>query len=319
MKEYKTFELTDKETGEVISTTKAEIKPGTQVGIKATTEEQRDSYKHKLELNKEIKAFIEENEGVFVHLMFKYGAPIFKELEEREPGSKCNTHVIRFMMLATCLTFGGKLFDSNKHRVKKSSLKNIWDTTSKNSINETYNLLLDCGYIYETEEGYIMINEDLIVKGAIENFEALRKQDYKFTYTRIFVDNLKDMYQGTEPKQRKHLANLFKLLPYVNFKYNILCANPTEIDKTKLELLDWTDLAKICGYNTDNASRLKKDLMKLKIFGYDVIGQFETGSGRTIKINPKVYYSGDDVSDVKELYNCDMFDMIEGYVKNYKK
>ena len=25
------------------------------------------------------------------------------------------------------------------------------------------------------------------------------------------------------------------------------------------------------------------------------------------------------VSDVKELYNCDMFDMIEGYAKNHKK
>lgn len=319
MSEYKTFELTDKETGEVISTAKQEIKQGSQVSIKVTTEEQRNSYKHKQELNEKIKAFIEENEGAFVHLMFRYCTPIFKELEEKAPGNKCNTHIIRFMMLATCLTFGGNLFDSNKNRVKKSSLKNIWDTTSKNSINETYNLLLECEYIYVTKEGYIMLNEEIIVKGAIDNFEELRKKDHSLTYTRIFVDNLRDMFKGTEPKQRKHLANLFKILPYVNFKYNVFCSNPTEIDKTKLELLDWTDLAKICGYNIDNASRLKKDLMKLKIYGYDVIGQFETGSGRTIKVNPKVYYSSDDVSDVRELYHCDMFDMIEGYAKNHKK
>ena len=186
MKEYKTFELTDKETGEVINSAKLEMKPGSQIGIKATTEQQRESYKHKQELNQAIKEFIEENEGAFVHLIFKYGTPIFKELEEKAPGSKCNTHVIRFMMLATCLTFGGKLFDSNKNRVKKSSLKNIWATTSKNSINETYNLLMECGYIYETEEGYLMINEDIVVKGAIENFEELRKQDHSFTYTRVF-------------------------------------------------------------------------------------------------------------------------------------
>ena len=308
MKEYKTFELTDKETGEVISTTKAEIKPGTQVGIKATTEDQRESYKHKLELNKEIKAFIEENEGVFVHLMFKYGAPIFRELEEKAPGNKCNTHVIRFMMLTTCLTFGGKLFDSNKNRVKKSSLKKIWDTTSKNSINDTYNLLKECGYIYETEEGYIMINEDLVIKGAIENFEELRKQDHSFTYTRVFIDNLREMYLNTEPKQRKQLANLFKILPYINFKYNVFCTNPTEIDKTKLELLNWTDLARLCGYEEKkHIAEFKKGLMNLKIYGYDVVGYFERSSGMTIIVNPKVYYGGDDVKDVKYLY--DLFEM----------
>lgn len=307
MKEYKTFELTDKETGEVISTTKAEIKPGTQVGIKATTEDQRESYKHKLELIKEIKEFIEENEGSYVHLLFRYGAPIFRELEEKAPGSKCNTHVIRFMMLTTCLTFGGKLFDSNKNEVKKSSLKKIWDTTSKNSINDTYNLLKECGYIYETEEGYIMINEELVIKGAIENFEELRKQDHSFTYTRVFIDNLREMYLNTEPKQRKQLANLFKILPYINFKYNVFCTNPTEIDKKELDLLDWADLAKLCGYDKSQVARFKKDLMNLKIFGYDVIGEFNRSSGMTIIVNPKVHYGGDDTNDVRYLY--DLFDM----------
>ena len=311
MKEYKTFELTDKETGEVISTTKAEIKPGTQVGIKATTEEQRDSYKHKLELNKEIKAFIEENEGVFVHLMFKYGAPIFKELEEKAPGSKCNTHVIRFMMLTTCLTFGGKLFDSNKNEVKKSSLKKIWDTTSKNSIYETYNLLKECGYIYETEEGYIMINEDLVIKGAIENFEELRKQDHSFTYTRVFIDNLRDMYYNTEPKQRKQLANLFKALPYIHYKYNIFCSNPTESDAEKVKPLNWTDLARLCGYDDKKqVARFKKDLTSLGIFDHSVIGQFDNKAGKIIVVNPKVYYAGDDVNEVKNLQQ--LFDWADG-------
>lgn len=311
MKEYKTFELTDKETGEVIDSTKLEIKDGSRVGINATTKDQRESYKHKQELNKEIKAFIEENEGAFVHLMFKYGAPIFRELEEKEPGSKCNTHVIRFMMLATCLTFGGKLFDSNKNRVKKSSLKNIWGTTSKNSINETYNLLMECKYIYETEEGYLMLNEDIVVKGAIENFEELRKQDHSFTYTRIFVDNLKAMYQGTESKQRKQLANLFKALPYINFKYNVFCANPTETDETKVEPLTWTDLARLCGYeDKKNIAKFKKDLTSLGIFDRSVIGQFETRAGRVIIVNPRVYYGGDDVNDIKYLYN--LFDWLDG-------
>ena len=310
-KEYEIFELTNKETGEVLGTTKVEVKAGTKVGIYAKSEAQREAYKQKQELIKEIKEVIAEDEGAFVHLIFKYGTPLFQELEAKAPGSKNNIHVIRFMMLATCLTFGGKLFDSNRHRIKKSSLKNIWDVQNRNSINETYDILKECEYIYETEEGYIMINEDLIVKGAIENFEELRKQDHSFTYTRVFVDNLKAMYQGTESKQRKQLANLFKALPYINFKYNVFCTNPTETNETKLELLNWTDLARLCGYDDKKqVARFKKDLMNLSVFDRSVIGQFETKSGRVIVVNPKVYYGGDDTNDVKGIQS--LFNFADG-------
>lgn len=302
-KQYETFELVNKETGEVLSSTRVEVKEGTQVGIYNKSEAQREAYKHKQELIKEVKEFIEKNEGSYVHLIFKYGNPIFRELEKKAPGNKSNIHVIRFMMLTTCLTFGGKLFDSNKHRIKKSSLKNIWDVQNRNSINETYDLLKECGYIYETEEGYIMLNEDLVIKGAIENFEELRKQGDSLTYTRIYVDNIKEMYQNTESKQRKQLANLFKALPYINFKYNVFCENPTETDETKIKLLNWTDLARLCGYeDKKQVARFKKDLMSLKICGYDVMGEFTRSSGKTIIVNPKVYYGGDDTSDVKYLY-----------------
>ena len=294
-----------KEHDETIKVTKEfELNPGDILFSKVITENQSEFAKQKQKLDKEIAEFIEANEGSYVHLFFKYGMPIFKELEEKAPGSKCNTHVIRFMMLTTCLTFGGKLFDSNNNRIKKSSLKKIWDTTSKNSINETYNLLLECGYVYETEEGYIMLNKDMVIKGKIADIiEELKKQDKDFTCTRVFVENLEEMFHGTEQRQRKQLANLFKALPYINFKYNVFCTNPTETDETKLDLLNWTDLAKLCGYEEKkHIADFKKSLWNLKIFGYDVIGQFERSSGLAIIVNPKVYYGGDDVKDVEYLY-----------------
>lgn len=306
--ELKIFNVT---TGEFSDSVYVEPKAGTQVSIRITTEEQREGYKQVLDFKDDLKNnitdFIARNEGAFVHLIFKYGQPIFKELEEKALENKCNIHIVRFMMLATCQTFQGNLADSNGHRIKKSSLKKVWDTTSRNSINETYDLLTECGYIYETEEGYLMMNEDLVVKGAVENFKELRGEDNDYTYTRVFIDNVKAMYEGTESKQRKQLANLFKILPYINFKYNVFCTNPTETDKKKLDLLNWTELARLCGYDETNVTRFKKDLMKLKIYGYDVIGCFERSSGKTIIVNPKVYYSGDDVNDVKYLY--DLFEM----------
>lgn len=303
MSEYRTYELTDKETGEVISTAKQEKKYGSQVSIKTTTEEQRNSYKQHEESVEAIKEAIAEDEGAFIHLIYKYGTVIFRELEERVPGNKNNIHVIRFMMLATCLTFGGNLFDSNKHRVKKSSLKRIWDVQNRNSINETYDLLMECGYIYETEEGYIMLNEEIVVKGAMKDFiKELQLEDGRYTYTRVFIDNVKEMYYGTEPKQRKQLANLFKALPYIHYKYNVFCTNPTEADAEKVEPLNWTDLARLCGYDDKKqVARFKKDLMSLNISNHGVVGEFTHGSVKIICVNPKVYYGSHDAQYVQDL------------------
>lgn len=309
MSEYKTYDLIDKETGEVIDSRTVETMPGRRTGISTSSEDQRDAYKHKLELDKEMADFIKENEGAFIHLIYKYGSVIFKKLEEKLSGNKSNIHIIRFIILATYMTFGGKLFDDDKHRIKKSSLKHIWDVSNRNSINETYNLLLECGYIYE-EEGYIMINDKMIIKGEITDIiNELKKDDNRYTYTRLFVNNIKSMYYGTEQKQRKQLANLFKILPYVNFKYNVFCSNPTEIDEIKLELLSWGDLAELCGYDRTNVTRFKKDLWNLKIYDHCVIGEFHCEAGMAICVNPKVYYGGDDVSDVRNLYA--MFKMCE--------
>lgn len=279
--------------------------------VKIVNKKQVEAIKRKSKNKSEIMEHIQENEGSFVHLMYKYGYPLMDKLQTECEGNKNNIHVIRFIQLATYSTFRGNLSDKNDNRIKRSSLGKIWHTTSKNSIKETYDLLKKCGYIYETEEKYIMISKELIVKGAIEDFKKLHKKDIDLTYTRLFTQNIQDMYEGTDSKARKQLANLFKVLPFINFKHNVFCGNPTETDPKQLNLYTWTELARLCGYeDKKQVTRFKKDLMKLRIHNYEVIGQFETGSGKSICINPKVYYGGNNIEDVKRLYT--MFEMCDG-------
>ena len=299
---YKRVQATDLDTGEVLGNALMKSNGSEQLVMKVVKENQVKAIKKKTKNISSISEHIEQNEGAYVHFIYKYGKPIMESLELKCGGNKANIHIIRFIQLATYSTFGGKLFDSNRNRIKRSSLKIIWDTTSKNSIKETYDLLIECGYIYETEEGYIMISDDLIVKGAIDDFKKLRKQDENLTYTRLFSKNIQALYEGTEPKARKQLANLFKILPYINFKYNVFCENPTETNENELKLYTWTDLARICGVDAKNVTRFKRDLWKLKIYGYNTIGEFTSGDGKAICVNPKVYYSGDNIEDVRNLY-----------------
>ena len=299
---YNRVQAINLDTGEVLGNAVMKDNGSEQLVMKVVNDKQVRALKKKTENQRNIADHIAENEGSFVHLIYKYGFPLMDKLQAKCEGSKANTHMIRFIQLATYSTFGGKLFDSNRNRIKRSSLKTIWDTTSKNSIKETYEILKECGYIYETEEGYIMISDELIVKGAIEDFKKLKKDDKDLTYTRLFSKNIQDMYQGTDPKARKQLANLFKILPYINFKYNVFCENPTETDEKELKLYTWTDLARICGVDAKNVTRFKKELWNLKINGHNIIGEFLSGDGKAICVNPKVYYSGDNIDDVRNLY-----------------
>lgn len=270
-----------------------------------------DKQIYRIKKNKDIEEmanFIEVNEGNYIHTIYTYISPYMLELEGN------NLDIIRMIVLASYLTFGGRLYDKNNNEIKKSSLKNIWDTTSRNSINKTYNKLKEVGYIYESEEGYIMINEELFNKGAIDNWKQLKKVNNSLTYTRLFADNIQDMYYNSKDTERKRLANFFKILPFVNFKYNVLCSNPTETEEIKLQLLNWKELALLCGVEEKNATRLKNDLMKLRIQGHEVIGMFITGSGKAICINPKVYYGGHDIEQVGHLYS--MFRMCD---KTFRK
>lgn len=299
---YNRVQAINLDTGEVLGNAVMKENSSEQLVMKVVNDKQVRAIKKKTKNIYDISEHIQANEGSFVHLIYKYGFPLMDKLQAKCKGSKANIHIIRFIQLATYSTFGGKLFDSNKNRIKRSSLKTIWDTTSKNSIKETYEILKECGYIYETEEGYIMISQDLIIKGAIEDFEKLKKDDKDLTYTRLFSKNIQDMYQGTEPKARKQLANLFKILPYINFKYNVFCENPTETDEKELKLYTWTDLARICGVDAKNVTRFKKELWNIKIYGHNTIGEFLSGDGKAICVNPKVYYSGDNIDDVRNLY-----------------
>lgn len=306
---YKRVQAIDTDTGEILGNILLK-ESSEQLILKVVNEKQSDAIKKKNSNNSDIIEHIQKNEGAFVHLIYKYGFPLMDKLQTKCEGNKVNIHIIRFIQLATYSTFGGKLFDNNRNEIRKSSLSKIWDTTSRNSINETYKLLIECGYIYETEEGDIMISEELIIKGAIEDFKRLKKDDIDLTYTRLFTQNIQDMYLGTEPKARKQLANLFKVLPYINFKHNIFCANPTETDKDKLIFYTWTDLAKLCGVDETHTTRFKRELFKLKIYGYDTIGEFKSGNRYYICINPKIYYSGDNIEAVDFLYKS--FEMLEG-------
>ena len=265
---------------------------------------QRDAFKAKMERENALKDHIDKNEGgEFVHFMFRYTESAFEKLELRCGGNKANIHIIRFIKLIVHLNFNNNLYDEDRNRIKKGNLGKIWDTkNNRKSVYETFEILKDEGFISETKEGYIVINEDIAKKGKVKDTIKSSGED-NIAFTRLLSSNIKDMYLKTDAKNRKQLANLFKIIPYINFRFNIFCENPLETDENEIIPLSWSELARKCGYDEKkHVSKFKKDLFNLSIGEHDVIGQFTSKSGYKIVINPKIYYGGSNIEDVKALY-----------------
>ena len=64
----------------------------------------------------------------------------------------------------------------------------------------------------------------------------------------------------TVKKEQFNQLEKLEQVQYINNQlkegYNVFCMNPQEVDEKKLDLLTWTDLARICGYDIDGIRNL---------------------------------------------------------------
>ena len=222
----------------------------------------------------------------YYHILYEYGKPLYPNLTPLERA--------RLLLLGSYLTYGHKLFDDNRNKIKKSSLTKIWNTSNRAEINKTFNKLKNLGYIDIDEEGYIVLNEELMVKGSVEPPKSK-------TYTRIFGEKLQDVWEATPVRKRKQLGYLVALIPYLHYDTNILVKNPAERDTDKLEPLSWTEIAEICGIEAEskNINRFMRDLTSFKWNTKQIVAEFGTRSPRKYRVlvNPILTYAGSSLKE----------------------
>ena len=123
--------------------------------------------------------------------------------------------------------------------------------------------------------------------------------------TRLFTENIQDMYYNTKESKRGYIGSLIQLIPWINTEFNILCSNPQETEESKLNLLTWEDIANICGYK--DIKNFKRNILALKIKDYDAVKCLIHGRGMAIYINPKLCYGGNNITNLSSL--CALFDI----------
>lgn len=119
----------------------------------------------------------------------------------------------------------------------------------------------------------------------------------------MFNNAIKELYETALPKEHKKLALLIDILPYVNLKYNIICKNIEEESIENIKSYTLKELCEIINYDKTHSSRLKSDLLKLKVNNQKVVAITNTSDTEIITINPIVYYKGTDLDDLEYLIN----------------
>ena len=135
-----------------------------------------------------------------------------------------------------------------------------------------FNTCLDNGVILEVGDGKYAVNQRYHFKGVTTSNKVVRSYSAK---VRQVYDEVK----------ASDLGLIYRMLPYVHFKHNGLCANPFE-DGENTQWFSMVGLAKTVGVSREYLTRR---LPKITFGNEYVIAKIRTGGETFFMFNPMVF------------------------------
>lgn len=251
-------------------------------------EEDMRNRKKQMEIRKskeDFKMYVDRECGSFYFLFYKL---INKGIDRQ--------YITRFIYLSTFMDYNNNLtYGNGKEEARYMNESDLMEVLklSKTETFRTKKVFIENELILIDENSKLSINIKYCLKGKIE---GNKNKSHK---VRIFEQGIREIYERSLPREHKKIALLFEILPYVNFKYNIICTNINCEMLQEINALTIKDICKLINYSENQSSRLKKELLSLKVNNEFVCLLEMTGVSETITINPKVYYKGGELEDLQ--------------------
>ena len=241
--------------------------------VKVATKEKQELM-GKLNQDDEFKEYIKANYGSFYFYFYK------RLLDKIEP-----------QYLTRYANYKNKLIENNKTRsipIRENDLQYILKL-GRAETYKTKTVLLN-NKLISINNDVVEINSKYCKKGEIMKNKNIEK-------TRVFNNAIRELYENSLPREHKKLALLFQMLPYINLKWNIVCKDITEEIRENVEPYSIKELMLIL--NQTNVTRFKNDLLNLTVGGESVVLIQLASNNNCITINPKIYYKGTQLDDLK--------------------
>lgn len=278
----------NKNTGEVTEVDTTHAPKGTIY----YTPEQQKAYKQRKQ-NEQASYFRRKNNEPL-------GDFFFVPIEESFDGVSPET-VTRLIYLNTFTKFNdNSLMLTQRTPMRYKDLATVLNV-SKSTVTRFWNEVYP-HYLTMQDDSLLFVNKDLFKMGSLG-----RKKKY-IDYQKFYIDGIRKLYNSTTKSNHKHLGYLFKLLPYVNLEYNLICHNPKEKNLNNISLMSMKEFCKQIGYDITHLDRL---LYTYRNVSFDVDGHKERfctivydgieKQNAKICINPHILYCGSNYERVKIL------------------
>lgn len=272
-------------------------------GLKFSEEEDRDNYNKQLNRQQADsttkKYYNRSKEDKFIWMIYKLYQSINKHEEILS-----SSDLTRLIYMATFVDWKGRLMETEQTPMTKEKLKEKL-RLSRNKFADFYKKIIDLYILIEyidKEDNTVIyyINSEYFFKGELDDPKVF---DNNQRCTRLFTKEIQHLYESTTVKSHKTLSVLFRTIPYLNIKYNIVCKNPDELSAELIKPMTMRELADILGYSEKRIQELRKEFTNIKTTDNKYLIVFTTSNWNInyskIIINPKVIYGGIDYKVVE--------------------
>lgn len=203
----------------------------------------------------------------------------------------------RTVYLAAHLDFDSDtLWATRRRPVKRSELHKVMRLSE--SATDTFWKVVRDKFFFRDNDGTLHTKGQAFAMGRLSASLSVE-------YQKLYIAAVKELYEKISSRQHKRLGYALKMLPYLNFEYNILCHNPTVTIYDEIEPLTVSEFCEKVGFDKTHASQLAADYGKMT---FTVDGMQEVfckfmGNGRDVTtahiyINPRLIFKGEDLQNV---------------------
>jgi hypothetical protein len=184
-------------------------------------------------------------------------------------------HCGYLLYLQCFISFDGVLTQPT-HDKAPMTKRDIQDVVGlkKSAFAEFFRDMTDNGIIYRNDDGSYSVDSAYHFKGSTDNQNVIKS----------FTAKVRELYTG---RNANKLGFIYKLLPYIHFETNTVCANPYEKDVAGITQLSKREIAELTGVSEKTVYNY---LRKMKLGDEYVFAEIRRGNERYYKLNPFIFY-----------------------------
>lgn len=217
-------------------------------------EEERNGYKRRTEQAREHKEYVVAQKDVCGDFYWT----LFESKEEYYPDVS-DSMLAKIVYLITYMDYDSNLLvvqdtptSPKRPMLKKDVAKVI--RLHRCKFSRFWEELMATGIITEEPDGKLRVCS-LFCKGSLtkNNMAAMK----------VFTHAVRYMYENIDVRSHPYISYLFRLIPYINLRYNVFCKNPLETEKSEVVRMTAKDMCHIIGIDDTQVKRFIKTLFKL--------------------------------------------------------